>query len=242
VDPETPQPAGDSVRLEAQAAGQAGVHQAARDLRYRDGVGGARLGQPLAGHTNYVNTVAFSADGHTLATGSNDQTVRLWNVTDPTHPAQLGQPLTDHTDNVAAGGVQPRRAHPGHRRRRHRPHDSAMGNEHRPSDPADLHYYREHPHPGDVGAACAGPALSPTVPLMPTEFDAAADPVCNRTARCAPSCTVSVSHFVVQGAMASVDWRTLVRLATSPSSLRVWTPWLWEPVAAVSRRRWSLSS
>ncbi len=50
------------------------------------------LGQPLTGHTNWAGAVAFSPDGHTLASGSDDRTMRLWNVTDPTHPTPLGQP------------------------------------------------------------------------------------------------------------------------------------------------------
>jgi len=34
----------------------------------------------LAGHTVDIKCVAFSADGHTLASGSYDATVRLWNT------------------------------------------------------------------------------------------------------------------------------------------------------------------
>jgi hypothetical protein len=60
------------------------------------------LSTPLTGHTNAVNSVVFSPDGHTLASGSDDQTVRLWNVTDPAHPTPLGQPLTAHTGFVYA--------------------------------------------------------------------------------------------------------------------------------------------
>ena len=41
-----------------------------------------------------VNAVAFSPDGHTLASGNHNGTVRLWNVADPAHPRPLGQPLT----------------------------------------------------------------------------------------------------------------------------------------------------
>ncbi|MGH3567232.1 MAG: WD40 repeat domain-containing protein [Pseudonocardia sp.] len=32
----------------------------------------------MAGHANHVAAVVFSPDGHTLASGSYDQTVRLW--------------------------------------------------------------------------------------------------------------------------------------------------------------------
>lgn len=36
--------------------------------------------QMLAGHADYVNSVAFSPDGATLVSGSDDGTVRLWDV------------------------------------------------------------------------------------------------------------------------------------------------------------------
>ena len=35
----------------------------------------------LEGHDSSINSLAFSSDGKTLASGSDDETVRLWNVT-----------------------------------------------------------------------------------------------------------------------------------------------------------------
>ncbi len=53
-----------------------------------------QLSQPLTGPAQNVNSVAFSPDGHILATGNSDGTVWLWSLTDPAHPARLGLPLT----------------------------------------------------------------------------------------------------------------------------------------------------
>ncbi|WP_307873653.1 MULTISPECIES: TIR domain-containing protein, partial [unclassified Frankia] len=60
------------------------------------------IGEPLTGHTNGVRSVAFTANGRNLATGSRDRTVRLWDVTNPARPRAIGQPLTGHTDAVVS--------------------------------------------------------------------------------------------------------------------------------------------
>ena len=62
------------------------------------------LGEPLAGPL--VTAAAFTPDGHTLATASDDGTAILWDLTNPTHP-RLGDPLTGHTDSVTAVAFAP---------------------------------------------------------------------------------------------------------------------------------------
>jgi len=59
--------------------------------------------QKLEGHTSWVNSVAFSPDGQLLASGSGDETVRLWN---PATGEQL-QKLEGHTDSVKSVAFSP---------------------------------------------------------------------------------------------------------------------------------------
>jgi WD40 repeat protein len=51
----------------------------------------------LPNTAKWANTVAFSPDGHTLATASDDTAVQLWNITEPARPQRLSEPLTGFT-------------------------------------------------------------------------------------------------------------------------------------------------
>lgn len=60
----------------------------------------------LTGHTDYLHQVAFSRDGHTLATASADRTARLWDVRDRRRTDPLGT-VTGHAGPVVSVAFSP---------------------------------------------------------------------------------------------------------------------------------------
>jgi len=54
-----------------------------------------------------MNTVAYSPDGHTLATAGASGRVYLWDTADPRHPSPRGAPLEAGTGQVAAVAFSP---------------------------------------------------------------------------------------------------------------------------------------
>ncbi|MFB7243623.1 trypsin-like peptidase domain-containing protein [Streptomyces populi] len=86
--------------LAVQAYGTSHTPEAVESLR-----SGATLPvhRRLSGHTDEVYAVAFSHDGHTLATGGADRTVRLW---DPT-TGRARATVKDHTGQVTSVAFSP---------------------------------------------------------------------------------------------------------------------------------------
>ena len=63
-----------------------------------------QIGAPLASHDDKINSVAFSPNGKTLATGGADGTIRMWDVA--TH-RQIGAPLASRAGVVYSVAFSP---------------------------------------------------------------------------------------------------------------------------------------
>jgi len=59
--------------------------------------------EPLIGHSDWIRSLAFSSDSKTVLSGSNDHTVRVWDV----ETGRLLHLLTGHRDRVKAVGISP---------------------------------------------------------------------------------------------------------------------------------------
>ncbi|MFN6528315.1 serine/threonine-protein kinase [Nostoc sp. ChiSLP03a] len=61
------------------------------------------LERTLTGHSNPVDSVAFSRDGNTLASGSYDKTIKLWNLA----TGEQIRTLTGHSDKIWSVAISP---------------------------------------------------------------------------------------------------------------------------------------
>jgi WD40 repeat protein len=69
-------------------------------VRIFDARSGQELGPGLTEHLEWVSSLVFWPDGKTLATASADQTIRLWDLSDPARPKAIGRPLQGHKAEV----------------------------------------------------------------------------------------------------------------------------------------------
>ena len=74
------------------------------DARLARAMSDQSIGEPLRGHKSAVYSVSFSPDGTTLASGSRDHTIRLW---DAATGQQIGEPLRGHEGWVTSVSFSP---------------------------------------------------------------------------------------------------------------------------------------
>ncbi|MFI6737749.1 NACHT and WD repeat domain-containing protein [Nonomuraea sp. NPDC050451] len=79
---------------------------ASDDVRRWDPYTGNLVSRPLGGSTDVVSDVAFSPDRFTLAS-TDDNVIRLWNVSEQSEVKAIGRPLTGHTGGVRSLAFSP---------------------------------------------------------------------------------------------------------------------------------------
>ena len=75
------------------------VWHASTTVRIWDAATGKPIGEPLGGHDDAVQSVAFSPDGTRIVTASLDRTLRVW---DAATGKPIGEPLKVHDDVLSA--------------------------------------------------------------------------------------------------------------------------------------------
>ncbi len=68
-----------------------------KTIRIWDAVTGSAIGKALKGHTDYVQSVAYSSDGLHIISAAYDKTIRIWNARTS---SAFGEPLEGNTDYV----------------------------------------------------------------------------------------------------------------------------------------------
>jgi len=75
------------------------VYELWRTVEFWD-VAKGTLKKSLTGHSGSVNAVAFSPDGKTLVNGSDDMTVKLWNVPSGALLQKSAKPTNDNSPPI----------------------------------------------------------------------------------------------------------------------------------------------
>ncbi|PSO77343.1 MAG: hypothetical protein BRC40_02010, partial [Cyanobacteria bacterium QH_8_48_120] len=61
------------------------------------------LDRTIKGHSGWVNSVAMSSDGQTIVSGSDDHTIKVWNL----DTGELLHTLEGHSDSVNSVAISP---------------------------------------------------------------------------------------------------------------------------------------
>jgi serine/threonine protein kinase/WD40 repeat protein len=76
-------------------------------MRFWDLATGEELGTPLAADEDWIGTLRFLPDGHTLVSAGGDHTIRLWDVSEPRNVRAKGHPLLGPESGIVSVAVLP---------------------------------------------------------------------------------------------------------------------------------------